>query len=273
MEKVNGYHRDGKLVGQFEVESFSKGTITRESSKRATCTRCGGQGGSDAWKYTGWTCYKCGGAGGYRVDYKEKIYTAEKLEKLNQSKAKRTEKKIAEIAAKQEAEAKRIAEEEEAFFAQWGELLNEAAYYQGRSDFVADVVTRATTYCKLTEGQAEALKTTIAKFKASDAQKAASEWIGEVGDRVTFKAKVVMHRVLGEGYAYGTLNHMVKLITEEGNSVVYFGSKPSTVGVCFDWETDEYTTEKEWMTITATVKKTDEYRGEKTTTITRPSIK
>ena len=28
-----------------------------------TCPRCGGQGGSDAWAYTGWTCYECGGTG------------------------------------------------------------------------------------------------------------------------------------------------------------------------------------------------------------------
>ena len=23
------------------------------------CDRCGGQGGAEAWRYTGYTCYKC----------------------------------------------------------------------------------------------------------------------------------------------------------------------------------------------------------------------
>jgi hypothetical protein len=27
------------------------------------CQRCGGAGGSDAWKYTGWDCFECGGKG------------------------------------------------------------------------------------------------------------------------------------------------------------------------------------------------------------------
>lgn len=32
-------------------------TITRK------CGRCGGAGGADQWKATGWTCFQCGGSG------------------------------------------------------------------------------------------------------------------------------------------------------------------------------------------------------------------
>ena len=30
-------------------------------TERVNCYRCGGRGGSEAWRYTGWTCYRCGG--------------------------------------------------------------------------------------------------------------------------------------------------------------------------------------------------------------------
>ena len=29
------------------------------------CPRCGGEGGSDRWKFTGWTCKRCNGSGKY----------------------------------------------------------------------------------------------------------------------------------------------------------------------------------------------------------------
>jgi hypothetical protein len=38
-----------------------------------SCSRCGGAGGSEAWRHTGWTCYQCGGRGkwpGTRRDYR-----------------------------------------------------------------------------------------------------------------------------------------------------------------------------------------------------------
>jgi ssDNA-binding Zn-finger/Zn-ribbon topoisomerase 1 len=33
--------------------------VTRTTTE--PCQRCGGAGGAQAWKYTGWTCYRCGG--------------------------------------------------------------------------------------------------------------------------------------------------------------------------------------------------------------------
>lgn len=36
---------------------------TRYYEGMVTCPRCGGAGGAECWKYTGWTCYKCGGSG------------------------------------------------------------------------------------------------------------------------------------------------------------------------------------------------------------------
>jgi hypothetical protein len=39
------------------------------------CDRCGGAGGADKWKPTGWTCYKCGGTGKQEGSWNE--YTPE----------------------------------------------------------------------------------------------------------------------------------------------------------------------------------------------------
>ena len=85
-----------------------------------TCDRCGGAGGADQWKYTGWNCYKCGGTG--KVFDKWKEYTPEyeaKLEARRKAKAEKYEREHAEEIAKAEAdrkakeEADRIAREAE----------------------------------------------------------------------------------------------------------------------------------------------------------------
>ena len=43
-------------------------------TQRKVCGRCGGRGGSDAWKFTGWTCYECGGSGDKGIET-VKLYT------------------------------------------------------------------------------------------------------------------------------------------------------------------------------------------------------
>ena len=67
------------------------------------CDRCGGQGGSDAWKETGYTCYKCGGQG---------WIVAKWIERTPEYEAKLAEKRKAKIAARMaEAEEQRKAYE------------------------------------------------------------------------------------------------------------------------------------------------------------------
>jgi len=41
---------------------------------RVTCHRCGGAGGAEKWRHTGYTCFQCGGAGGWpgtKRDYRD----------------------------------------------------------------------------------------------------------------------------------------------------------------------------------------------------------
>ena len=65
-----------------------------------TCPRCGGAGGSDKWQFTGWTCYECGGTGKSARPHIYKKYTPEYEAKLNERRAKRAAKKLAEAEAK-----------------------------------------------------------------------------------------------------------------------------------------------------------------------------
>lgn len=68
-----------------------------------TCDRCGGRGGSEAWKFTGWTCYKCGGSGRVMEPQIIKEYTPEYRAKLDAQAAKRREKKLAQAQAEKGA--------------------------------------------------------------------------------------------------------------------------------------------------------------------------
>ena len=74
--------------------------IDRNGSKyyegMVTCDRCGGQGGSDQWQYTGWTCYKCGGTGWIAGKWIER--TPEYEAKLAERRAARHKKYVEEHA-------------------------------------------------------------------------------------------------------------------------------------------------------------------------------
>ena len=67
-----------------------------------TCQRCGGAGGSDKWRFTGWSCYECGGSGKSHKPMIIKEYTPEYEAKLAERRAKRAAKKLAEAEIKAE---------------------------------------------------------------------------------------------------------------------------------------------------------------------------
>lgn len=52
-----------------------------------TCTRCGGAGYSEEWRFTGMTCYKCGGTGKQDTPQVIKVYTPEYEAKLAEQRA------------------------------------------------------------------------------------------------------------------------------------------------------------------------------------------
>jgi len=101
---------------------------------------------------------------------------------------------------------------------------------------------------------------TVIKPREEAAKKARkpSEWIGKEGERIetdVLVLKSIEKARESMGYGYKSCYYINKMITPEGNLLTWFGSKP------MEEETE--------CRIRATVKKHEEYRGEKITVVTR----
>lgn len=148
------FYRDGReFTGTPEQTDKGKPIVYRQTN----CYRCGGAGGSDKWKFTGWTCYQCGGHGKGPV-VADKLYTAEQLVKMNDAQAKRDAKKAAAYAA---AEAKRT-EERNARRAQFmsdnAEILKLAEELSATEPFINDILRTALDRAAISERQIEVIR-------------------------------------------------------------------------------------------------------------------
>jgi len=100
------FHRDGsRCPHRVRVESAHVASYSHQDR----CSRCGGEGGSRAWAHTGYTCFACSGSGKGKIRT-VKVYSAEKLAKLNAATEKRDTKKLAaRIAEAEIANARKTA--------------------------------------------------------------------------------------------------------------------------------------------------------------------
>lgn len=255
------YFRDGsEFTGTPTTFDAAKGAGTVVQPR--ACSRCGG---TPMVTHPNWAhhnngrCFDCNGTG-INGTTKAKVYTAERLAKINATAAKRNAKRAAARAAaaavaQAEADAKR-----DAFEAEHGALLAEAKEYAGRNDFIADVLAKGVARAEFTEKQAAALRAAVDRIRGADAMRAASRHIGTIGERIAVDG--IIERVYtADGFGYGgmpALFHFVTIRTDAG-AVVYKGSNPPSV-------------EKgARVTFRATVKEHGEYKGEAQTIITRPS--
>lgn len=185
-----------------------------------SCDRCGGAGGADQWKETGWFCYKCGGTG--RIHGKYKIYTPEyeaKLEARRKARAEKWEREHAEEIAK--AEAERKAKEE------------------------AERIAR----------EAEESKRL--------AQKAISQCIGQVGDKIELDVTLEKRAwfEIPSFRGFGTeIKYIYTFRNAHGDAIVWKTSK----GLAIE--------NGEAVHIKATIKDHGEYDDEKQTVITRCKV-
>jgi hypothetical protein len=247
------FTRDGtKYTGQV----YKTASGARCFSRDRMCGRCGGAGGADKWAHTGWTCFQCGGK---RVVGTEivKLYDAEKLAKLNATKAKADAKREAKYQAKREAEAEATAARSNAFFAKHGDLIERAKGYQ--DSFIRDVIDGAVRYCEMTDGQADAVAAAIDRKVAQAAVRAASDHVGAIGDRITVKVKV--ERVIYfERPAFNApwtteTVYIATMRDEAGNAIVSKGRFAPEEGAT--------------LTIKATVKEHSMYRDQRQTVVQR----
>ena len=209
---------------------------TKIWEEEVKCDRCGGLGGSDAWKYTGITCYKCNGTGKMTIRTLE--YTPEHEAELLAKRQKKAEKRAKEFEEMRKQEEAR---------------------------------------------QAEIKRITEEKRKAEAAQKAISQYVGEIGKKIT--VDIVENKTVSFETFYGIKNvHIMK--DSDGNCYKWFTEKglgydvlvedgknyymEDEKGRKWDWHSIE---QDEQFTITGTIKEHSEYNGEKQNVLTRCKIR
>lgn len=211
------------------------------------CSRCGGAGGSNAWKHTGWTCYRCGGRG--TEPRTRRVFTADKLARLNALAEKR--------AARKQAERDRKAKEQRREFIDWakphGKLIGGILMAKGNS-FLADIAAKLRRQWTLSPAQLEAARRVMDQAAKRTATDAMSQHVGEPKQRIEFEAVVI--GVYETRNQFGHVD-IVKMRDLAGNMFTWFAS--GYTGLVRD----------DRISIKGTVKKHDVFRGIKQTLITR----
>jgi len=128
--------------------------------------------------------------------------------------------------------------------------------YTGENDFLRSMIERLGYWGTLSEKQTEATESCFATIDRKEATRLTSEYIGNVGDKVTLT--ITIDRIVKiEGY-YGT-NYINIARDEQGNVLTYKGL--TDIGL-----------KGETKTIKASVKEHTLYDGVKQTIIQRPKV-
>lgn len=215
----------GPLFDRHGAERAPSGTLKGRpvAHERVTCYRCGGQGGADAWKHTGWKCYQCLGKG-HLGDRAVKLYTAPELEKLNT----RRDATRAKVKAKRDEIAAAIAAEaaalRDAFAATHSATIDGARRLaEAGDDFVKGLLAKLDRYGSLSEKQLAAIDAAIARAAADAARRQGARHLGTVGAALQVSGVIRFSKTVGDPWGpYGT-STLVIIGTDCGSTVVYLG--------------------------------------------------
>jgi len=254
------FYRDGRSFEGKPSKVIDADRATQP--ERQKCHRCGGAGGSDCWKHTGWRCYQCGGSGlgGTKI---MKLYSAEKLAKLNAAQDKARTKRDAKRAAEKEVRL----QAQRAEFAEWLETYDgKGATHvikaldgfgdeiKGRTaEIVQDIIDVFRDQRPLTEKQISTLFQIRDRTARTLKERENSEHIGEIGEAITIEGdcKLIWEDPWG---AYGWKG-IYTIKTAAGHVFKYCGGTSLGNG---------------WVSLTGTIKAHEEYKGVKQTAIKRP---
>lgn len=241
-----------------------------------TCRRCGGAGYSDKWCFTGKVCYECGGKGvSPERPQIVKKYTPEYAAKLDEKREARRIKQEQELRAKaEEVNAEFLARyfPNGKMYIVWGgydrytgeELKAAGVKLMGAYWYFTEVVEGfeliEVTPIEVTYKDRYGVLDFHRNFddviwKKHEAMKPVSEYVGQVGEKITIKA-TYDYVAWFDGYYGKTYIHNFK--TDSGDVLVW---KTSKGNIGFE--------NGEQVEITATVSGHNEYKGEKQTTLTR----
>ena len=258
---------------------------TKYYSHGCACSRCGGQGGSDAWLYTGWTCYQCGGSGiGPEIISKE--YTPEYAAKLEARRTKRAEAKKAELAAKADETNKEffqaqgfnefgktyvilgntynVKDQLKELGCKWSNLIgwhspNELEGFDSVEIDVDDVYHKdyVNTY-RWNSWKGDNEETYSAKIKEANEklnrETSTSKHVGDIGDKVEMEVELIRRGSFES--EYGT-TYVYNFKDSEGNIII--------------WKTKNYF-EVTTCIVKGTVKEHSEYKGVPQTVLTRCKV-
>lgn len=259
---------------------------------KKTCFRCGGAGGAEAWRHTGWTCYRCGGNGTDPNPLEEKLYTAEKLVKLNAAQAKRDEKKRIAREEAAAAEAARIERERDGVRAEYADLvarIRAAAPLKFTDEFdeqgvdplegegfLASIYRQLTVQFRpLSENQQSAIENVLAKIEAEQIRIKKADWVGVEGQRIEMTLTLEKVITFGDQYDFGGVTFMCIMKTPEGSKVIYRGKSPHSLGFASEYDRDaggRVYPLNQTTTLVAMIKehRRSTYNGEPETYIIRP---
>lgn len=197
------------------------------------CWRCGGPGGSEKWRHTGWTCYRCGGSGVDPTKDRIKLYTPEQNEKLDAAQEKRNAKKAAA-----RAEAARI--EQERRDKERAEIISDnqgfidridAELAHGESEFLRSVRDRITEQAKdPTDTQVSKVNEVIERNEKERARLAGAKHVGEIKERRVFELTLLytQSRLIDE---FPTIWSHWSLFIDENGCKIACKSAPWVIGL------------------------------------------
>lgn len=224
------------------------------------CLRCGGLGGAEQWRHTGWRCYRCGGAGNDPAGpFTNKLYTADQYAKLESARAKRAAtkaRKAAEAAVAAEAERQATWE---AWYLPRSPVVDDVLRYRDTSDFTRNVARQIeTSAVRPSDSVIEIAFAAILRKLAEADLRAASRHVGTVGERVVLRLTVERSIDISPPGGYPRIYRYINLCRDaEGNRIVYIGNP---------WN------EGETADVKVTIKEHNRRDGELQTLVARPKV-
>lgn len=267
------YDRAGnELVANYRD---TKGKLFRVRDRK--CWRCGGLGGAEKWRHTGWTCHRCGGSGNDPVKERVPLYTAEQNARLDAAQAKRDEKKAAARAEAARVEQERRDAEREEIISDNAEFLAriDAELAHGDHEILQSVRDRIAEQAKEpTDRQIEVVNQIIERNTAERARRAVAAHVGEIGKRsvMTLKLLYTRSQIIGK---FPTIWSHWSLFTDENGCKIACKSAPWTIGLEKTYpegrSQDGYYEKGQTVTVKATViEHTTDKDGEPLTYVNRP---
>jgi hypothetical protein len=238
------------------------------------CVRCGGAGGSEAWRVTGWTCYRCDGKGTDPVQERERLYTPEQNAKLDAAAEKRAATKAA---AKAEADRieqeRRDRERAEIISANEGFVARiDAELAHGDVEILQSVRDRITLEAKEpTERQVEVVNQIIDRNEKERARLAGARHVGEIKKRQTFTLTLLytQSRVISD---FPLMMSHWSLFTDENGCKIASKSAPRLFGFSRHEKTRQYIKGSTSRVKATVVEHTTDKNGEPITYINRPKV-